>query len=379
MTVALLTAAGASPRLSHGAAKEETENVQYQVFRTPGYSEAVDRVAALPFIPWRELESKTVLVTGASGLIGSHLIDVLLRRNRGDANIKVVAVGRNVERLKERFGDGVACVAWDMRNGESPTFGCRPDYIVHLASNTHPLVYATDPVGTVMMNVVATKTLLDCAAQSRARFVYASSVEIYGKNRGDVDLFSEDYCGYIDCNTLRAGYPESKRCGEALCQAYRGQCGVDFVIPRLARCYGPTLRSDDTKALSQFLGNALRGEDIVLKSEGLQHFSYLHVSDAVSGLLTVMLKGETGNAYNLADPASDITLRDLAALIAAEAGRKVVFDLPDATERAGFSTATTARLDSRKVRALGWSALYDIKSGIHETYTTLKTAIKEAE
>ncbi len=353
--------------------------MEYQVFRTPTYSEAVDRVAALSFIPWRELESKNVLVTGASGLIGSHLIDVLLRRNRGGANIKVVAVGRNAERLRERFGDGVACVSWDMCNGEAPSFGCRPDHIVHLASNTHPFAYATDPVGTVMMNVVATKTLLDCAAQSRARFVYASSVEIYGKNRGDVDLFSEDYCGYIDCNTLRAGYPESKRCGEALCQAYREQCGVDFVIPRLARCYGPTLRPDDTKALSQFLGNALRGEDIVLKSEGFQHFSYLHVSDAVSGLLTVMLKGESGNAYNLADSASDITLRDLATLIAAEAGRKVVFDLPTATERVGFSTATTARLDSRKVRTLGWSALYDIKSGIHETYATLKTAMEEAK
>lgn len=353
--------------------------MKHEVFRTPAYSETVDRVAALPFIPWRELESKTVLVTGASGLIGSHLIDVLLRRNRDSANIKIVAVGRNVERLKKRFGDGVICVSWDMSNGQPPSFDCRPDYIVHLASNTHPLAYATDPVGTILMNVMATKTLLDCAVQSRARFVYASSVEIYGKNRGDVDLFSEEYCGYIDCNTLRAGYPESKRCGETLCQAYRKHCGADFVILRLARCYGSTLRPGDSKALSQFLGNALRGEDIVLKSDGLQHFSYLHVSDAVSGLLMVMLKGETGNAYNLADSASDIQLRDLAALVAAEAGRKVVFDLPTATERAGFSTSTTARLDSRKIRSLGWSALYDIKSGIHETYTTLKIAMEETE
>lgn len=347
-----------------------------EAFETQAYSEAVDKVASLPFVPWRDLESKTVLVTGASGLIGSHLIDVLLRRNRDGANVKVVAVGRDAERLKERFGDGVACIPWDMRGQAAPSFGCRPDYVVHLASNTHPLAYVNDAVGTILMNVAATKTLLDCAAQSRARFVYASTVEIYGKNRGDVELFGEDYCGYIDCNTLRAGYPESKRCGEALCQAYRQQRGVDFVIPRIARCYGPTLRPDDSKALSQFLGHALRGEDVVLKSEGLQHFSYLHVSDAVSGLLTVMLKGVSGNAYNLADAGSDIRLRDLAALVAAEAGRKVVFDMPDATERAGFSTATTARLDSRKARALGWTALYDIKSGVHETYATMKTIME---
>lgn len=234
------------------------------------------------------------------------------------------------------------------------------------------MAYATDPVSTIVMNVTATKELMDLAVEKKSRFVYASSVEIYGQNRGDCEKFKEDYCGYIDCNTLRAGYPESKRCGEALCQAYIKQHGVDVVIPRIARVYGPTLQADDTKALSQFIHNALDGKDIVLKSEGKQYFSYLHVADAVSGILTVMLKGESGWAYNIADEASDIRLRDLAALVAGQCGRKVVFDLPKASESAGFSPAMLARLDNSALKALGWSVHYDIATGVAETISKMR-------
>ena len=128
--------------------------------------------------------------------------------------------------------------------------------------------------------------------------------------------------------------------------------------------YGPTLLKTDTKALSQFIFNALEGKDIVLKSEGKQHFSYLHVADAVSGILTVLLKGKSGEAYNIADEKSDVTLRELAELVARQCGRKVVFDLPVQTESAGFSPAMKARLDASKLEALGWGAHWDLSTGI---------------
>ena len=208
--------------------------------------------------------------------------------------------------------------------------------------------------------------------KNTSRFVFASSNEIYGENRGDVEKFDESYCGYIDCNTLRAGYPESKRCSEALCQAYKTQKNMDVVIARLTRSYGPTLLKTDTKALSQFLHKAIAGEDIVLKSEGTQYYSYLHVADSVSGLLTVLLDGQNGEAYNIADDASDIMLKDLASIIAEYAGKKVVFEIPDKTESAGYSRATKARLDATKLQSLGWSARYDIKTGIERTIDILK-------
>ena len=199
------------------------------------------------------------------------------------------------------------------------------------------------------------------------RLLFASSVEIYGQNRGDVERFDERYCGTIDCNTLRACYNESKRLGEALCQAYRSQKGVEAVIARIARVYGPTLLNDDSKALSQFMHRSLIGEDVVLKSKGTQRFSYLHVVDAVSGLLHVMLAGVDGEAYNLADIGSDIALKDLADLVAKVGGVDVVFDLPDVQEAAGYSTATLALMDGSKAQGLGWRAHYNIENGLRST------------
>jgi nucleoside-diphosphate-sugar epimerase len=315
-----------------------------------------------------------LLVTGGTGMVGRFLVDALMR----DGRVEIVMIARDSEAAKEKFRRWVDSgrlffVEGDLAKGVVPLVQGRIDAVIHLASNTHPKMYAECPISTIAMNVMALKGLLDIAvANPGCRVVYASTVEIYGQNRGDVELFDESYCGYIDCNTLRAGYPESKRCGEALCRAYQKEKGVDFVIPRLARIYGPTLRKTDTKALSQFIGNALKGQDIVLKSSGDQYFSYLHVADAVSGILTVLLKGDSGEAYNVADAASNIRLKDLAELIAKIAGRKVIFDLPDAVELAGFSTATKALMDNRKIMALGWKPRYDIQTGISETLKSLK-------
>lgn len=330
-------------------------------------------------LPWEKLKNKTVLISGGSGLVGSFLVDVLMLANKEyELECHVIVIGRNEEKAKLRFS-----YYWDNENFKfiSTDISKKIDsnllgdisYIIHLASNTHPVAYATDPIGTITTNVFGTYMLLELAAEKNAeRFVFASSNEIYGENRGDVELFDEQYCGYIDCNTLRAGYPESKRCSEALCQAYYSQKGIDVVIPRLTRSYGPTMLMNDTKALSQFLINGLKGENIVLKSEGLQYYSYTYVADAVYGLLTVMLIGESGECYNISDESSDIRLKDLAEIIAEKSNTKVVFELPDDIEKKGYSTATKARLDSKKIKELGWHPLFDINSGIARTLDILR-------
>ena len=350
----------------------------------PLYREDLSSVAALP-LPWEKLSGKRLLLSGATGLVGSFLADCLMAKNREGLGCRIRALTRNPEKAAERFSawrglPELAFEAADVNRLRPEDLGEKADIVLHLASNTHPMQYATDPIGTITTNILGLRNLLDFAAGCGAeRFVFASSNEIYGENRGDAELFDEKYCGYIDCNTLRAGYPESKRCGEALCQAYRAQKGLDTVIPRLTRSYGPTLRSSDTKALSQFLRKALAGEDIVLKSAGTQFYSYTYVSDAVSGLLTVLLKGESGEAYNIADEKSDITLKDLAALIAGVAGKRVVFEIPDAVESAGYSRATKARLDGGKLRALGWECRTDLPEGIRRTMEILKDTGKGAE
>ena len=171
---------------------------------------------------------------------------------------------------------------------------------------------------------------------------------------------------------MRAAYPESKRCGEALCQAYKSQKGLDVVIPRPTRSYGPTMLMSDMKAISQFVKNGVAGEDIVLKSAGTQLYSYTYVADAVTGLFTILLKGENGEAYNIAEEHSDVTLKELASIIANISGNKVVFEIPDAVEVAGYSKATKARLDGHKLMKLGWTPKYDIKRGMERTIKILR-------
>ncbi len=342
------------------------------------YLEDVNYVANLD-LPWEKLAGRSLMLSGATGLIGSFLVDVLMEKNAIDAlNCTVYALSRNEARAKERFNkysddSHLLFIPYDVNCPLERNFIGIIDYILHLASNTHPMQYSTDPIGTITTNIIGVQNMLSFAVEhNTSRFAFASSNEIYGENRGDTEFFDENYCGYIDSNTLRAGYPESKRCGEALCQAYKTQKGLDVVIPRLTRSYGPTMLMSDTKAISQFIKKGVAREDIVLKSAGMQYYSYQYVADSVAGLLTVLLKGESGEAYNIAEEHSDIMLKDLAALIAGINGKNVVFEIPDAIEAAGYSTATKARLDGSKLQTLGWQPKYDIKSGMERTISILR-------
>lgn len=347
-----------------------TDNTRYQ--------EDVSYVAELA-LPWEKMQNQSVLLSGATGLIGTFFIDVIMYRNRFfNMDCKVIAIGRSEQHMRERFETYLNDEHFDFLicdiNKPLPSDNLSDiAYILHLASNTHPMAYATDPIGTIITNIIGTRNMLDFAVEHHAkRMVFASSNEVYGENRGDTEKYTEEYCGYINCNTMRAGYPESKRCGEALCQAYIAQKNIDVVIPRITRSYGPTLLNSDTKALSQFLRKACASENIVLKSDGMQYYSYLYVADTVSGLLTVLLCGKCGEAYNIADESSDIRLKDLAQIVADYAGTEVVFEIPDTFEQSGYSKATKARLNSEKIQRLGWRARYPIASGISRTIDMMR-------
>lgn len=346
----------------------------------PLYLEDLDAVIAAPCIDWKVLEGRTIAISGATGTVGTVLTDVLMRYRAQGASWRVVALGRNEESARGRLPYFDApCGGFSFEQLDISVPGNMPkselDIVCHLASTTHPRAYATQPIATVTSNIIGLSNLAEAvpAREGENTLLFASSVEIYGENRGDVDAFDEGYLGYIDCNTLRAGYPESKRAGEALCQAYASERGIGVSIPRLPRVYGPTMPKSDSKAISQFVRSAIAGEDIVLKSEGTQLYSYGYVTDVVTGMLACLTRGTRGAAYNVCGAGSDITLRDLATHLAHLGGAQVRFELPDAVERAGYSTATKAILDGSKIaRELGYTPRYDVRSGLERTVRILR-------
>ena len=320
------------------------------------------------------LEGKNLLITGATGLLGVCLIDALMRKNEQGGNIKIYAVGRSRERAFDRLEHYYEhpCfhfIEQDVQD-ELPRSLC-VDYIIPGASNTHPLAYSQYPIETMLVNLKGTEHALNKACECGATVLYPSTVEVYGNAHGE-DVFTEDYTGQLNLATARACYTESKRACEALCQSYIAEKGVKVKIVRLSRVFGPTMLESDSKASSQFIMNALRGEDIVLKSEGNQFFSYTYVADAVSAMLYVLINGECGVPYNVSNSGCDVRLKDFAACCAETCGKKVVFDLPSETEKKGFSIAQKAILDNTRLRAIGWQPVYDIKDAVRRTIQILQ-------
>lgn len=332
------------------------------------------------FPMWTELNGKSLLISGATGMLGSLLVDVIMLRNqevRKEERCHIITIGRNQLMAEQRFARWFGCkeftflshdIGLPLKSAERNV-----DFLIHAASTADPKAYVAEPINTICANVLGTRNMLDHSLVSGGgRFLLCSSVEIYGENRGDVERFKEDYCGYLNCNTLRAGYPEAKRVSESLCQAYIEEKNADAVMIRLPRCYGPTMRMSDSKALAQFIKKALAAEDIVLKSSGNQLYSFLYAADAVLAILWVLLRGNTGEAYNAGTNDSDVTLRELASTIAEIAGTEVRYETPEEAERKGFSVATKALLDAKKLQDLGWKSYYNLTSGINETIQILQ-------
>lgn len=341
----------------------------------PLYQQEIESVAAR-CLPWEELQGKVILLSGATGMVGHFLIDVLQYRNREyGQNCTVYVLGRSEEKARACFAEywdspHFFFLPCDLKAGIPEIRVDRVDYLLHLASTTHPKAYATEPIDTIMLNVLGLHHMLEFARQRETkRVLFTSSCEIYGSSDGGTGYFTEESFGYIDCNTLRAGYPESKRAGEALCQAYIHQWGLDIVIARLSRTFGPTMLPSDSKAVAQFIKKAVDREDIALKSAGGQLYSYSQTADAVAGLLYCLLLGGCGEAYNIAT--DSISLKGLANIAAEAVGRQVVFELPDEVEKAGYSTADISVLDTQKLRTLGWTPHCDLARGIRETVQIL--------
>lgn len=344
----------------------------------PLYRREMAALSELP-LPWDRLNGKTVLVTGATGMIGSAIVDALRLRNElSGADIRILALCRRRESFDRRFGSASDVIPL-IQDAAQPLECDQPiDFIIHTAGNAHPLSFSAQPVETLLDSVLSTRNLLEkLRMQGYGRLLYTSSGEIYGENPAIESGYAETDFGRIDPSNPRSCYPEGKRAAETLCAAYRAEYNVDSVTARLCYVYGAPINPANSRADAQFLRCAAANEDIVLKSEGLQQRSYCYLPDAVSAIFALLLTGESAQAYNVASETA--TIRQYAQILADHAHVQLKFDLPPEAERRGYSQVTRAIQKSDKLRALGWQPQYSLRDGLAHTLTIYRDIFSAQE
>ena len=326
-------------------------------------------------LPWEVFSGSKVLVTGAAGFLPAYMVETLMFLNEFvlAQPALVVALVRNEERARARFAnfanrDDLRIV---VQSVSSPlTVTTEFDYIIHAASQASPRFYRTDPVGTLSANVLGTYHLLNAAIGSFCKgFLFFSSGDVYGTVKGASSAIREDEGGFLDPTDVRSCYGESKRMGETMCVSWAQQYGVPTRIVRPFHTYGPGMKLDDGRVFADFVRDILNGGPIALHSDGSARRSFCYLADATAGFFTVLLKGEVGQAYNVANPDQECSIAELADRLA------LVYECKD------IRVERRSRVDSvyvpspivgthpsvEKLRTLGWRAHRTIEEGFKRT------------
>ena len=339
------------------------------------YLEDIEKI--VKNIPVDGLRNKLIFITGAGGLICSAITDVLAYINeKYDANIDIYASGRNIDRLKHRFigyadNSNFHVVQYDVNKKLDLIKSF--DFIINGASNASPALYVSEPVETILTNIIGMNNILQYSVDNNVgRVLSISSSEVYGLKQND-DMFNEGEYGYVDILNSRSCYPSSKRTAETLAAAYHDENGVDIVIVRPGHVYGPTMTKSDNRASSAFAREVIDGNNIVMKSEGKQLRSYCYVLDCASAILSVLVNGKSAEAYNISNPDSVCSIRDMAEAYAKAGNTKVVFELPNEKEKKGFNPMLNSALNADKLLSLGWKGEFDIDTGTKHTIEILKS------
>ena len=322
------------------------------------------KLFALNFKLSEQLRDKTFLITGATGLIGSVLVKCLLELNRQmQLGIKVIAVVRSLDKAQNVFADDYSQINFrqlELSEITQEHIGCFVDYVVHLASPTASKFFVEHPVETLRTAVEGTTVILEFAKNAKVKsVVYASSLETYGSNHKD-DWLKEDFQGYVNPTEVRSSYNIGKRTCECLCHAYAKEYGVNVMIARMTQTFGAGVEYNDGRVFAQFARKVIEGQNIELHTSGETCRMYCYTTDAVSAMLYLLLKGEKGEAYNIANKESYISIRDMANLV--RDGFNPSIDVViTPKDNQGYAPETKLKLDTNKVENLGWRPRFDLK------------------
>lgn len=350
------------------------------IYDSPLWFEDIDKISRyLPKLS--ELAGKSVLITGAAGLICSAVTDIFIRYNEThDTPIRIIAAGRWPEEMSNRFGeyydrDYFSYVRYDASKNDN-RIAVKADYIIHGASNASPKAIVAEPVETMLSNFNGLNYLLNYAKENGTkRLLYISSSEVYGQ-KSDGKPFKEDDYGYIDLLNPRNSYSVGKRAAETLCASFYAEYGVESVIVRPGHIYGPTASPKDDRISSAFAYAAARGEKLVMKSAGTQLRSYCHCLDCASAIIKVLMKGEPVGAYNISNPDSIVTVCKMAKAIAKAGNVELVNEAASDKEKRSFNPMDNSALDAERLIELGWNGWFGVEDGAYRTLRVLADTVQ---
>lgn len=348
----------------------------------PIIQEDLEQIISFKAVDWKTFQGKTVLISGANGMLPSYMVETLLYLNKKyDYHVKVVALVRNIEKAHKCFSEHINNPALEflVQDVVEPIiYDGDIHFIVHAASQAAPSYYGVDPVGTFKANTIGTINMLELAREKEVEgFLYFSTGSVYGMVPGEKVLLQEDNQGITNTLDVRSCYAESKRAGENACVCYYYQYGVPVKMVRIFHTFGPRVNLNDGRVFSDFCKNILNNENIVLKSDGSAKRSFCYVADAVQAYFLVLLKGEPATAYNVGgDEAHEISVCDLSELLVGlypEKQLKVVFDIDESD-----LTYTKMRTPQKqilpsleRINALGWNLTTSVADSFKRTIDAL--------
>lgn len=324
-----------------------------------------------------ELEGKTIAITGSTGLLGACMVHCLLalKAQRG-VNLHVVAVARNMEKAVHLFGEEheeLSYYQYDFSSTEPFQPKRKVDYLFHFAAPTASKDFVEKPVETMNTVYMGMQNILNYAEQAKLEsLVLASTLEVYGTITDDSTPLTEDKQGYLDPMATRSSYPLAKRAAEGLCHNYTVEKQVKVKVARLAQTFGAGVSTQDNRVFAQFARSVIHNEDIILHTTGELSRCYCYTTDAISAMLYILLKGEDGTAYNVANEATYISIRQMAELVAETFNPNHVHVVIEKQEGLGYSPTTKLRLDTQRIQSLGWTPYYNMKDMFGRLIASMK-------